>query len=65
MKFLSSKKFIVTILSLTAVIALVVYGVSTEEIIAVTSLAGAYNVGQGIADHGKGKAEVEHEQSKI
>ncbi len=59
-QFTKSKKFVALILGMLLIMLADYLGVSTEAIISMTGLLSAFEVGQGIADHGKEKAKVEH-----
>lgn len=61
---LSSKKGQAMILGLLTLILKNVIGLSDEDAMKVIGLVGTYLIGQGVADHGKEQAKIEHEAPK-
>lgn len=59
-QFTKSKKFAALIFGMLLIMLADYIGASTEAIISMTGLLSAFEVGQGIADHGKEKAKMEH-----
>lgn len=55
----SWKKFLVVVVSIVLVLFKETLDLSPEQIEALMVLGGGYFIGQGLADIGKGKAEVE------